>query len=51
MQLIEWGAKYHQVKLGKPHYDLFICDKAINTDVFFENSEQILDDLNEKVKS
>jgi uncharacterized HAD superfamily protein len=51
MQLKEWGVKYNQVKLGKPHYDLFICDKAINTDVFFENSEQILDDLNEKVKS
>jgi len=35
-QLKEWGAKYTEVKLGKPHYDLFICDKAINTERFFK---------------
>ncbi len=23
-QLKEWSVKYHDVKLGKPHYDLFI---------------------------
>ena len=34
-QLNEWGAKYTEVKLGKPHYDVFICDKAINTERFF----------------
>ena len=34
-QLKEWGAKYTEVKLGKPHYDLFICDKAINTERYF----------------
>ena len=27
-QLTQWGAKHHDVKLGKPHYDLFICDKS-----------------------
>ena len=31
-QLDTWGAKYTELKLGKPHYDLFICDKAINTE-------------------
>ncbi len=31
-QLNSWGVKYHDVKLGKPHYDLFICDKAMNTE-------------------
>lgn len=36
-QLKEWGAKYHEAHLGKPHYDLFICDKAINSDVFFKD--------------
>lgn len=29
-QLIRWGVKYHELILGKPHYDLFIDDKAIN---------------------
>ena len=35
-QLNEWGAKYHAVKLGKPHFDLYICDKSINSAVYFE---------------
>ncbi len=30
-QLIKWGAKHHDVKLGKPYYDLFIDDKNMNT--------------------
>ena len=35
-QLKSWGAKHHAVKLGKPHYDVFICDKAMNSKDFFE---------------
>ena len=35
-QLKQWGAKYTDVKLGKPNYDLFICDKAMNSQAFFE---------------
>ena len=35
-QLIDWGAKHHEVKVGKPTYDLFICDKAINSESFFK---------------
>jgi hydroxymethylpyrimidine pyrophosphatase-like HAD family hydrolase len=35
-QLDKWGAKYHQYKVGKPYYDYFICDKAINSEVFFK---------------
>ena len=31
-QLIRWGAKHHDLKLGKPVYDLFIDDKAINSE-------------------
>ena len=34
-QLKEWGCKYHQVKLGKPVYDLFIDDKNINSERYF----------------
>jgi hypothetical protein len=40
-QLKKWDAKHHKVLLGKPHYDLFICDKAINSLSFFkENSNK-----------
>ena len=35
-QLASWGVKYHELKMGKPHYDLFICDKAVNTTDFFD---------------
>jgi hypothetical protein len=40
-QLSVWGAKYHEYKLGKPAYDVFICDKAINSEVFFEEQSNI----------
>jgi nicotinamidase-related amidase len=29
-QLNNFGAKYHTLRVGKPNYDLFICDKTIN---------------------
>jgi len=29
-QLTEWGCKYHELRMGKPLYDLFIDDKNIN---------------------
>lgn len=35
-QLDLWGAKYHALKMGKPHYDYFICDKAINASDYFK---------------
>tara|TARA_B100000282_G_C31725713_1_gene488315 strand:- start:456 stop:761 length:306 start_codon:yes stop_codon:yes gene_type:complete len=38
-QLIDWGAKHHDVKLGKPHFDLYICDKSFNVDRFFGDNE------------
>jgi|ETNvirnome_2_300_1030623.scaffolds.fasta_scaffold03864_2 hypothetical protein len=40
-QLNIWGAKHHDLKFGKPFYDLFIDDKALNTD------DWILDDSTE----
>ena len=35
-QLTAWGAVYDELKMAKPHYDLFICDKAINSERYFE---------------
>ena len=29
-QLDSWGVKYHEIRLGKPYYDIFIDDKALN---------------------
>ena len=29
-QFEEWGVKYHDVRLDKPSYDVFIDDKALN---------------------
>ena len=29
-QFEEWGVKYHELKFGKPYYDLFIDDKNMN---------------------
>jgi len=39
-QLDNWGAKYNVLKIGKPIYDLFICDKAINSRAFFGIGEK-----------
>ena len=36
-QLEEWGVKYHELIMGKPHADLFIDDKGINCDDFFKD--------------
>lgn len=30
--LDEWGVKYHELIMGKIHYDLLIDDKALNID-------------------
>ena len=36
IQFKNWGVKYHELKFGKPMYDLFIDDKNINSDTFFD---------------
>ena len=38
-QLENWGALYHELHFKKPTYDIFICDKAINSESFFQNLE------------
>ena len=30
-QLNEWGVKYHQLIMGKAHFDLLIDDKVVNS--------------------
>ena len=31
-QLADWGVDYHELILGKPHFDLLIDDKAIGSE-------------------
>ena len=33
-QLADWGLVYHELILGKPHADLYIDDKAIQSESF-----------------
>ncbi len=46
-QLQEWGVKYHQLVMGKIHYDVLIDDKAINS-FSVESSENILEFVDER---
>lgn len=39
-QLASWNVRYTDLRLGKPHYDLFICDKAINSNAYFKSKEE-----------
>ena len=34
-QLTSWGCKYSSLKMKKPHYDLFIDNKNINSEDYF----------------
>ena len=34
-QLIKWECKFHELRLGKQLYHYWIDDKAINSEVFF----------------
>jgi len=36
-QLKEWGAKYHQLILGKPSADIYIDDKGMKDGEFFRD--------------
>ena len=33
-QISEWGLKFHNLYLGKPAADIYIDDKAINSELF-----------------
>ena len=34
-QFKDWGVLYHELRFGKPIYDLFIDDKNINSNEYF----------------
>ena len=34
-QLEEWGCKYHNLKIGKPNYDIYIDDKSYNVNSYW----------------
>lgn len=34
-QLTKWGVKFHSFNVGKPVYDIWVDDKAIEAGVFF----------------
>lgn len=36
-QLANWQVKYNTLKLGKPNYDHWIDDKAVNSEAYFED--------------
>jgi hypothetical protein len=36
-QLKKWGAKYHHLLLTKPPFDIFIDDKAFNSENYFKS--------------
>ena len=35
-QLNKWCCKFHELRMGKPAYDLFIDDKNINSETYFK---------------
>ena len=37
-QLKHWGAKHHQLFLGKPSGDYYIDDKGVNDEDFFNTT-------------
>jgi CMP-N,N'-diacetyllegionaminic acid synthase len=40
-QLKKWGCKYNNLSVGeKPHFDLYICDKSINSEAFFNDKKE-----------
>lgn len=34
VQLSQWGLRYHELILGKPHADVYVDDKAVHPDYF-----------------
>ena len=39
-QFEEWGVKYHELKFGKPIYDLFIDDKNVSSERYFQKENK-----------
>ena len=44
-QVDGWGVKYHELLLGKPMYDIFVDDRAINNKEWYkQNNIKVLDE-------
>jgi len=39
-QLKKWNLKYHNLILGKPSYDVFVCDKAFTANDWFNSNNK-----------
>jgi hypothetical protein len=39
-QLNDWGCKFHEIRLGKPSYDVWVDDKAFNDREFFFHADR-----------
>ena len=42
-QLESWNVKYDSINMGKPHYDVWVDDKAINARDFCDSIEDVYD--------
>ena len=38
-QLMDWGCLFHELRMNKPAYDLFIDDKVMNAEHYFNLTE------------
>ena len=38
-QIDSWGVKYHELLLGKPRYDIFVDDRAINNEEWYKQNK------------
>ena len=44
-QVDSWGVKYHELLLGKPMYDIFVDDRAINNKEWYkQNNIEVLNE-------
>ena len=50
-QLQDWGCKFHELRMGKPAYDLFIDDKNINSEEFILDVGKGMREKFSKIKS
>ena len=37
-QIDEWGVQHHELLLGKPQYDIFVDDRAINNKEWYKQN-------------
>ena len=42
VQLEQWGVRYHELKMGKPYFDMLIDDKAVNVKDLQSAMEKLL---------